>query len=116
MPIVFSDSGLHLAVLNALLRREILQESELRKLLAGIESDEEEDRYRERELIRTAINRLHDLAVPDDEVARIEGLDFGSRGTYPTSVFKEPHSPAPKDPTYARPPWSSTSLGRGRSS
>ena len=40
MPIVFSDSGLHLAVLNALLRREILQESELRKLLAGIESDE----------------------------------------------------------------------------
>lgn len=71
------DPGLFLAVLEALIEEDILDEDRLDPLLADIEtSDEDLDPDDEEARVAAAIAILHALPLEADAVARIECVDF----------------------------------------
>jgi hypothetical protein len=64
------DSGLRLAILNALLELDHLDEETVLEVLEGIDGEDEDEQ------IAAALERLARLEVPNHALAKIERLDF----------------------------------------
>ena len=85
--VVFSDIGLHLGVMNALLDAELLSEAQIRDVLRPLTDELHGDTERdytlaaEGERVGAALELLHTFALDRGDVATITELDFDGGNT-----------------------------------